>query len=139
MKPSYEGLLKEASLSFALKDKVSANDLRHYAWASGDYNPIHYNPKIAQAMGLAGPIAHGMYGMGLIQRGLTEIFLNSPYRISEWENRFVAMVPLDSALRMYVKVQSRDDQGLKLDVQVCLENGEKSTVMKSRVVMKVKE
>jgi acyl dehydratase len=39
-----------------------------YAGASGDFNPIHIDPEFAKAVGLAGNILHGLYGMALVAR-----------------------------------------------------------------------
>ena len=39
-------------------------DLRAYADASGDQNPIHLDDAVATAVGLPGVIAHGMLTMG---------------------------------------------------------------------------
>ncbi len=38
----------------------SMDDLRRYAAASGDNNPIHLDPALAQRAGLPGPPVHGM-------------------------------------------------------------------------------
>jgi len=43
-----------------------------YAGASGDMNPLHYDPSFAaQVSPTGGIIAHGMYSMGLTSRMLT--------------------------------------------------------------------
>ena len=47
-------------------------DLVRYAGASGDFNPIHWNPEFAQMVGLPGVIAHGMFNMGLVARVVSE-------------------------------------------------------------------
>ena len=38
--------------------------LVRYAGASGDFNPIHWNERVATEVGLPGVIAHGMWTMG---------------------------------------------------------------------------
>lgn len=44
---------------------LSAEDLRRYADASGDHNPIHLDDRVAREFGLKeGVIAHGMLVMG---------------------------------------------------------------------------
>ncbi|MGH8881642.1 MAG: MaoC/PaaZ C-terminal domain-containing protein, partial [Stackebrandtia sp.] len=50
---------------FAVEFRVTRDDLAAYAQASGDHNPIHLDDAAAQAAGLPGVIAHGMYTMGL--------------------------------------------------------------------------
>lgn len=49
---------------------VRRSDLVAYARASGDHNPIHQDQAIAEAVGLPGVIAHGMYTMALAARAV---------------------------------------------------------------------
>lgn len=43
---------------------VSRDDVRAYAEASGDRNPLHLDDEVARAVGFPGIIAHGMFTMG---------------------------------------------------------------------------
>jgi acyl dehydratase len=43
---------------------VTADDVRAYADASGDLNPLHQDDGVARAAGFPGIIAHGMFTMG---------------------------------------------------------------------------
>jgi acyl dehydratase len=43
--------------------EVTREQIRAYAEASGDHNPIHLDDDAARAAGLPGVIAHGMLGM----------------------------------------------------------------------------
>lgn len=51
---------------------VDRAQLVQYAGASGDFNPIHWNPEFAQMVGLPGVIAHGMFTMALVARAVAE-------------------------------------------------------------------
>ena len=53
---------------------LTRDDLRAYATASGDHNPIHLDDAVAAAVGLPGVIAHGMLTMGHAARVVTEAF-----------------------------------------------------------------
>jgi acyl dehydratase len=44
---------------------LTRDTLVRYAGASGDFNPIHYRDDVAQSVGLAGVLAHGMLTMGI--------------------------------------------------------------------------
>ncbi len=46
-------------------------DLVRYAGASGDFNPIHWNDRVATSVGLPGVIAHGMYTLALAGSAVT--------------------------------------------------------------------
>ena len=43
---------------------VSREDVKAYADASGDQNPLHQSDEVARAAGFPGVIAHGMFTMG---------------------------------------------------------------------------
>ena len=49
---------------------ITREQLRAYAAASGDHNPLHTDSATAQAAGQADVIAHGMLVMGLVGRML---------------------------------------------------------------------
>jgi acyl dehydratase len=54
-----------------LQVRVTRAGLVRYAGASGDFNPIHWNERVAQEVGLPGVIAHGMLTMALANRLVT--------------------------------------------------------------------
>ena len=51
---------------------VGRANLVMYAGASGDFNVIHWNQRVAQSVGLPDVIAHGMYTMALGGRFVSE-------------------------------------------------------------------
>jgi len=55
-------------------DALTRDLLKQYAKASGDTNPIHVNDAVAEAAGLKGVIAHGLFSFGFISK-LFEDFL----------------------------------------------------------------
>ena len=68
-------------------------NLVQYAGASGDFNVIHWNDRIANAVGLPGVIAHGMYTMALGGRFVSE-WVGDPGAVAEYGVRFTSMVPV---------------------------------------------
>ena len=52
--------------------RVTRADLVRYAGASGDFNPIHWNERVATSVGLPGVIAHGMFTMAIAGRAVTD-------------------------------------------------------------------
>lgn len=69
-------------------------DLVKYAGASGDFNVIHWNERVARSVGLPDVIAHGMYTMAQAGRYVTEWAGGDPGAIAEFGVRFSAMVPV---------------------------------------------
>jgi acyl dehydratase len=45
---------------------------KRYADASGDPNPIHFDPEFAKSVGLPGCILHGLYSMAQVARAHTD-------------------------------------------------------------------
>jgi acyl dehydratase len=67
--------------------RVTRADLVRYAGASGDFNPIHWNERIAIEVGLPGVIAHGMFTMALAGRAVTA-WTGDPGALAEYQVRF---------------------------------------------------
>jgi acyl dehydratase len=79
-------------------------DLVKYAGASGDFNVIHWNERLARSVGLPTVIAHGMYTMAQAGRYVTD-WAGDPGAITEFGARFSAMVTVPD-----------DDQGATIEV-----------------------
>jgi acyl dehydratase len=73
--------------------RVTRLDLVKYAGASGDFNVIHWNERIARSVGLPTVIAHGMYTMAQAGKLLTE-WAGDPGAVTDFGVRFSAMVPV---------------------------------------------
>lgn len=75
---------------------VTRADLIRYAGASGDFNPIHWNQRFAEAVGLPGVIAHGMFTMGAAVQLVTD-WVQDPGAIIDYRTRFTKPVPVPDA------------------------------------------
>ena len=51
---------------------VTADDVRAYAEAGGDLNPLHQDEAVARAAGFPGIIAHGMFTMGHLASAIAD-------------------------------------------------------------------
>jgi acyl dehydratase len=67
--------------------RVTRADLVRYAGASGDFNPIHWNERVATSVGLPDVIAHGMFTMALAGRAVTD-WTGDPAALVEYNVRF---------------------------------------------------
>jgi acyl dehydratase len=78
--------------------RVTRADLVRYAGASGDFNVIHWNERVAREVGLPGVIAHGMLTAGLAVRAVTS-WAGDPGAVVDYQVRFSrpVVVPDDDA------------------------------------------
>lgn len=77
---------------------ISRLDLVKYCGASGDFNVIHWNERIARSVGLPDVIAHGMFTMAQGARLITD-WCGDPGAVLEYRVRFSrpVVVPDDDA------------------------------------------
>ncbi len=83
---------------------VTRATLVQYAGASGDFNPIHWNERFAQEVGLPDVIAHGMFTMAEAIRVVTD-WTGDPGAVVDYGVRFTKPV-----------VVPNDDQGAEIEV-----------------------
>ncbi len=69
-------------------------NLVQYAGASGDFNIIHWNERVAKAVGLPNVIAHGMLTMATAGRVVTD-WVGDPGRVLEYGVRFSRPVAVE--------------------------------------------
>jgi len=83
---------------------VQRANLIQYCGASGDFNVIHWNERVAKSVGLPDVIAHGMFTMAEAARVVTD-WCGDPGAIVEYSTRFTKPVPVPN-----------DDAGATLEV-----------------------
>ena len=92
---------------------ITRADLVRYAGASLDFNPIHWNERFAQEVGLPGVIAHGMLTMGMAARVVTN-WTGDPGAVLEYGVRFGRPVPVpDNAEGARVEVTAKIAKALE--------------------------
>jgi acyl dehydratase len=70
---------------------VSRLSLVKYCGASGDFNVIHWNERVAKSVGLPDVIAHGMFTMAQVGRYVTD-WAGPQATVTEFGVRFSSMV-----------------------------------------------
>jgi acyl dehydratase len=104
-----------------LSVRITRADLIRYAGAAQDFNPIHWNERVAAEVGLPDVIAHGMLTMALGGRLVTD-WTGDPGAVVEYGVRFTrpVVVPNDTEgalVELTGKVTERRDDGtLKVDI-----------------------
>ena len=92
MSASYDSVEKGTELPLRTY-RVTRLDLVKYAGASGDFNVIHWNERVARSVGLPDVIAHGMYTMAQAGKFVAE-WAGDPGAVTDFGVRFSAMVPV---------------------------------------------
>jgi acyl dehydratase len=113
--PTYDEVEKGTELptqTFAL----TRADLVRYAGASGDFNVIHWNERVAASVGLPNVIAHGMLTMATAARVVTD-WVGDPGALVEYGVRFTRPVPVPddeagATLEVSAKVTEKLDDNL---------------------------
>lgn len=106
--------------------RVTRDRLVRYAGASLDFNPIHWNEKFANEVGLPGVIAHGMLTMALANE-LVGDWVGDPGAIVETTTKFTRPVPVPNdgegaLLEITGKVtEVREDGTAKVAITVAFE------------------
>ncbi|WP_425336728.1 MaoC/PaaZ C-terminal domain-containing protein [Streptomyces profundus] len=105
------------------KVTVTRGGLVRYAGASEDFNPVHWNPRVAREAGLPEVIAHGMLTMAIAARTVTD-WTGDPGAVVEYRTRFSrpVFVP-DTAEGASVEVRGRiaariDEDHIRVDLVV---------------------
>ena len=120
--------------------QVTRADLVRYAGASGDFNPIHWNERIAKSVGLPDVIAHGMFTMALAGRFLTE-WAGDPAAVTGYGVRFSApvVVPDDdkgATVEVSGIVTGKLD-GNKVTVDVTARSGDTKVLTRARATVRL--
>ena len=121
----YEDVQVGDAIPKLVKSPVSHLQLVRYAGASGDFNPLHTDPKIGELIGVGGIIAHGMLIMGFVGQLLSDYV--GPTTLRKFDVRFKGMTRLgdvitctgtitekyetDVEARIAGKVQATDQNG----------------------------
>ncbi len=90
---------------------VAIEQVRAFAAASGDSNPIHISPDAARAAGFDAPLLHGMFIAGRFETFLERF---GSYHIAELRVNFVRPVPVGSALTISSRRIAGPDLRLRL-------------------------
>ena len=103
MKRSYADVAEGAEIA-AVSYPATRLSLIKYAGASGDFNVIHWNERIARSVGLPNVIAHGMFTMAQAGRFVTD-----------WAGEFGTVLEFSVRFTAPVAVPD-DDQGAAIEV-----------------------
>ncbi len=135
------GIAVGQELSPLVKPPITQEQLRRYADASGDHNPIHLDEQAAHRVGLDSVIAHGMLSMAFLGQFVNQQIADIPgARIAELRVRFINMVRLGDTLTCLGVVKSQainDDLSQSITIGCWAQNqkGDKVTTGEAVVIV----
>jgi len=119
---------------------VTRLDLVKYAGASGDFNVIHWNERLARSVGLPSVIAHGMYTMAQAGKLLAE-WAGDPGAVTDFGVRFSAMVPVpddDSGATIEISGKVIDKlEGNRVTVDIVARAGGAKVLTRARATVRL--
>src|SRR5260370_40772522 len=115
-------------------------DLIKYAGASGDFNVIHWNERIATSVGLPNVIAHGMFTMAQAGRYVAD-WVGDPGAVLDFSVRFSApvVVPDDdkgATIDVAGKIEEKLDDN-RVVIGLTARSGESKVLTRARAVVKL--
>ena len=106
--------------AFSLPKVVKREDVKAYADASGDQNPLHQDDNFARSVGFPGIIAHGMFSMALVAKAVTD-WVGDPGALKRIKVQFRAPVFMDEALVARGRVDQLDPSSRRVTLSVWAE------------------
>ncbi|GCE10456.1 MaoC/PaaZ C-terminal domain-containing protein [Tengunoibacter tsumagoiensis] len=95
-RPYFEDIQVGDELPILVKEPVTQVQLVRYAGASGDFNPLHTDPKVGEEIGTGGIIAHGMLIMGFVGQLLSNYV--GPDALRKFGVRFKGMTHIGDSI-----------------------------------------
>jgi acyl dehydratase len=138
--PRYDDV--EAGTQIPLRSyQLKRVNLVKYAGASGDFNIIHWNERVARGVGLPSVIAHGMLTMGQAGNFVTEWANGDPGAVVELGVRFSKMVPVPdddegATVEISGTVAAKLGDG-KVQVDLIARSGDEKVLSRSRAVVRL--
>jgi acyl dehydratase len=136
---SYDGVEVGAELGEA-SYPVTRLSLVKYCGASGDFNVIHWNERIAKSVGLPDVIAHGMFTMAQAGRYVTD-WAGPVAAVVEFGVRFSAPVVVpDDDVGATVTVTGKVEEKLddhKVALALTARSGDTKVLSRARAVVKL--
>jgi len=115
-------------------------DLVRYAGASGDFNVIHWNERVAREVGLPDVIAHGMLTMATVVR-LVSDWCGDPGAVVDYGVRFTkpVLVPDEAGATVEVSgvVSAKDDAARTVTIDLTASCAGEKVLGRARAVVRL--
>ena len=118
-----------------LSKVVKREQVKAYADASGDQNPLHQDDNFARSVGFPGIIAHGMFSMAHLVTAITD-WAGDPGALKSIKVQFRAVVYMEETLVAMGEVVEKDEATRRVRLNVWAElhrGGERVLPIKNSV------
>ncbi len=119
---------------------ITREHLVRYAGASGDFNPIHWNPRFATEVGLPDVIAHGMFTMGAAVEVVTA-WAGDPGAVAAYGVRFTKTVvvpdPGHADLEVSGVVALKDDETRTVRVDLTVRSADVTVLGRAQATVRL--
>jgi acyl dehydratase len=96
---------------------ISREDVKAYADASGDQNPLHQDDDFARSVGFPGIIAHGMFSMAHLTKALKD-WAGNPAALKSIKVQFRSVVYMDETLVAKGRIASKNEATKEVTLDV---------------------
>jgi acyl dehydratase len=103
-----------------LSKVIRREEVKAYADASGDQNPLHQDDQFARSVGFPGIIAHGMFSMAHLAKAVTD-WLEDPAALKRMKVQFRAVVFMDETLVARGEVARMDEATRRATLKIWAE------------------
>jgi acyl dehydratase len=117
--PEFDAL-EEGQQVFESSKVVKREDVKAYADASGDQNPLHQDDEFARSVGFPGIIAHGMFSMAHLTKAVKD-WAGNPAALKSIDVQFRAVVFMDEVLVAKGKIAAKDPARKEVTLDVWAE------------------
>ena len=118
-RPAFDALEVGQDL-FESAKVIRREDVKAYADASGDQNPLHQDDDFARSVGFPGIIAHGMFSMAHLVKSIKD-WAGNPTDLRSIKVQFRAVVYMDETLVAKGRVASKDPATKEVTLDVWAE------------------
>jgi acyl dehydratase len=99
---------------------VRREEVKAYADASGDQNPLHQDDEFARSVGFPGIIAHGMFTMAHLAKAVTD-WAGDPGALKRMKVQFRAVVFMDEEMVAKGRIEELDPSSKRAKLSVWVE------------------
>jgi 3-hydroxybutyryl-CoA dehydratase len=121
--------------TFRVQREVDPYRSIYYAGASGDFNPIHLDPRVGRAVGLGGVILQGMCTYAWLAEACAE-YLGDPVRLRRLRARFSRPLQVGDVVTFEGRCTAVEGETVRLEIAATNQAGEevlKGAVAEGRV------